>query len=155
MHSKTRATSALYHSKIDLWLLILISLSVIGAVAWLISLEGTYTVKGISFGIALLTINIALPIWLVVRCHYTIGAHALTIGFGPLTWSIPFNCISQVANTTELSLSPSLSLQRLKIVYGADKEILISPKHQAEFLKQLSIKIAEHKPVPTEQLRDV
>jgi len=155
MQPKTNgATSDLYHSKIDLWLLILISISVVGAAAWLISLEGTYTFKGISFGIALFFVNIALPIWLVVRCHYTIAEHELIVGFGPLTWSIPFNSISQVANTSELSLSPSLSLQRLKIVYGAGKKILISPKHQEKFIEQLSIKIAAHKPVATEHLRN-
>ncbi len=131
---------SIFKSKVDLWLIILLSISISGATAWLISLEGTYTAKGIAFGITLLLVNITLPIWFLLRCSYIINTttNSLVVRFGPVTWNIPFSSISQVTNTSELGFSPSLSLKRLKIVYGQGRMILISPKHQEQFVKELT-----------------
>ena len=145
MNSRQPHDNHMYNSKIDLWLTILVSLSLIGGSAWLISLEGTYTIKGFAFGFALFTLTIAMPIWFVARCHYTIGSNALEIAFGPFSWSIPFHSISQITNTSELSFSPCLSLERLKIVYGSGRTILVSPKQQAQFMQELSKQLSTHR----------
>lgn len=128
-----------YYSRIDLWLLIFLALSICGATTWLISLEGTYSPKGISFGIALLIFNIILPCWVLVRCSYTIATsnHTLIVRFGPITWNIPFKSILQVSRSNELSFGPALSLERLKIVYGKNRTILISPKQMEVFSHEL------------------
>jgi len=139
MKSENSIDEKTYHSQIDVWLMILMSLSISGATAWLIDLEGTYTLKGALFSLALLTFNIVLPLWILIRCHYKIDQsnNSLVIGFGPVTWYIPFESISQVSISNELSLSPALSLQRLKIIYGQNRVILISPKEVASFSDEL------------------
>lgn len=147
MKRKNDRKCSSYNSKVDLWLIILLSLSICGASAWLISLEGTYSAKGIAFGLVLLLFNITLPLWFIIRCHYVIDIDTgtLIIRFGPVTWNIPFNSISQVTNTSELSFSPSLSLERLKIVYGKGRVILISPKQQERFVRELTLQLnTEH-----------
>jgi hypothetical protein len=39
--------------------------------------------------------------------------------------------------SNSLLSAPAISLKRIAIKYGRNKTILISPKHQSEFLKQL------------------
>lgn len=141
MSSNPVVAKTTYRSKVDLWLIILFLISIGGASAWLISLGGTYTVKGLIFGLALLIINIVLPTWFLIRCNYTINTENLIIRFGPLNWSIPFNSISQISSSSQLSFSPSLSLKRVKIVYGADREVLISPNMPEKFIRELSLHV--------------
>jgi len=146
MKAENGINDTLYHSRVDVWLMILLSLSISGATTWLISLEGTYTTKGILFAIALLLFNIILPLWILIRCSYNISqaTNTLIIAFGPVTWNIPFDSISQVSETNELSFSPALSLVRIKIIYGKNRVILISPKELEHFSEQLRAQIAPH-----------
>jgi len=146
MNVQRKISDTPYDSRVDLWLLILFSLSISGATTWLISLEGTYTVKGIVFGITLLIFNIILPLWLLFRCNYRVNtaSNTLDIKFGPISWNIPFDSISQVSDSNELNFSPALSIARLKIVYGKNRSILISPKELEKFSQELRAQLKPH-----------
>jgi hypothetical protein len=78
-----------------------------------------------------------LPLWILATTRYAIGQGRLLVLSGPLRWSIPFAEIRAVRRSRAAWSAPALSLDRLRIEYGAGRSCLVSPADRAGFLAAL------------------
>lgn len=76
----------------------------------------------------------ALLIWLMLRTKYVVSDDVLTIHGGIYKVKIPLKDIISVESCSSLEAGPALSLDRLQIIYGNYKNILVSPKDKTGFL---------------------
>jgi len=87
--------------------------------------------------IGLCGIGVALPLWLIFSTRYLLGDVNLDVRSGPFRWVVPIGEITGIERTRALLSSPALSLDRLRIRYGASREIMISPENRDAFIRQL------------------
>lgn len=127
-----------FKSKVDNWVLILLASVVvfqsvaIGASA-LQADDPLVTTGLILVGIAVA----ALMTWLTLGTHYTVDRGILKIVSGPFRWRVPIDQITSVEATRSPLSSPALSLDRMRIRYGNNRRIMISPADKAGFLKAI------------------
>lgn len=127
-----------FRSKIDSWLLILLIVAVAGMlVAFVAVLSGNApgTEKLI---VAVLTfLGVLLIVSMLLRTHYTVDDEKLRIVSGPFRWTIAIPEITDISESHSALSSPALSLDRLKITYGRNRHILVSPADKKKFLKAI------------------
>ena len=127
-----------FRSKIDTWIAVVIALCVLVSIATVAaSLVLTESVVAIVVGASVLATGAGIPIWLALSTHYTLTDQALVVRSGPARWCIPLAEIKSIRPTRDPVSSPALSIDRLEIQYGAYKSLMISPREQAEFLREL------------------
>ena len=80
---------------------------------------------------------VALMLWLLLGTHYTVDRGLIRIVSGPFRWKVRLDEIQSVEETRSPLSSPALSLDRLKIVYGNGRRIMVSPADKAGFLKSI------------------
>ena len=85
----------------------------------------------------LLVIVLIFVLWTALGTSYTLDARSLHVRCGPFRWTIALSEIHSVTPTRDARSSPALSLDRLRIEYGARRPILISPRDQEAFLRDL------------------
>ncbi len=129
-----------YRSKIDAWyigLFFLVATVMIAGVivAWLT--EGTLrSVQGSAIALGV----IGFVAWVTFGTSYTLDDHELLVRSGPVFRRIDVRTITsmeQARGYERFRSSPALSLDRLKITYGAGKAVLISPAGRDRFLADL------------------
>jgi hypothetical protein len=129
-----------YRSKIDAWyigLFVLVFAVMTGALitAWIA--DGAMRGAQASF-IALGVIGFVA--WITWGTSYTLDGHDLIVRAGPLLRRIDVRTITHMEPAhgfARLRSSPALSLDRLMIVYGAGKSVMISPADRDRFLSDL------------------
>lgn len=127
-----------FRSKMDRWIVVLMVVVIITQV-WAIGAVATQAgdplvATGMIFlGMAI----IALIVWLTLGTYYVVDRGTLKIVAGPFRWKVPIEQISSVESTRNPLSSPALSLDRLRIRYGKNRRIMISPADQAGFLKAI------------------
>lgn len=129
--------AANYKSKVDTWLLIvLLSAVLVSALASIAVLAAGLAEL---WWVLLLTIGagVILPIWVLLSTRYKVQPDRLTIRSGPLMWHIPLSEITRITPTHSSLSSPALSLDRLRIEYGLDRSIVISPQDKERFIKHV------------------
>jgi hypothetical protein len=84
----------------------------------------------------LLCLLIGLAVWFMLSTRYELDGRALIVRCGPFTWEFAYAEILSVERTNDARSGPALSLDRLRVTC-ADREILISPRDQAQFLREL------------------
>jgi len=87
--------------------------------------------------VALLLASIFLVVWTLLSTRYLLDATSLTVRSGPFFWMIPLRQIHAISRTRDPHTAPALSLQRLRIEYGAGRSIMVSPREEAQFLAEL------------------
>jgi hypothetical protein len=126
--------TTVYQSKIDPWLLLVFFLVIIlsgsACVAAMIAGGNSMWITIAFTG----SIGIGLPIWLLFSTDYTLDCDVLAIRSGPFRWKVPVHEIENITPTSSPLSSPALSLDRLRIEYGAGRSIMISPLEEEEFL---------------------
>lgn len=132
-----------FHSKVDWWLLILV-LSAVAVCGWILA---AYWARLLAHGwvfASLLTLPLAagvlVPLWLVVSLRYFLSDEMLRVRCGPWQWRIAIPDITSVNPASDPLSSPALSLDRLRIEYGGDRAVTISPEPRDEFLRQLEFR---------------
>ena len=80
---------------------------------------------------------IGLIVWLMIGTHYTVDRGILRVASGPFRWKVPIDQISSVEATKSPLSSPALSLDRMRICYGKNRRIMISPADKAGFLNAI------------------
>ncbi len=129
----------LYRSKIDWWLALIIGITALGPPA----AEAIRIAKGDAAPGSLLTtllfcgFFVAVILLLAFPVQYEITASHLKIRSGVLRWAVPLAAIEQVYPTHNPLSSPALSLDRLKIDKTDGGFVMISPKDQDRFLRDL------------------
>jgi len=127
-----------FKSKIDRWILVLLLIVIvtqiiaIGSAAIQARDPATVTAM-ILLGIAV----IALMVWLLLGTHYTVDRGTLKIVSGPFRWKVPIDQITSVEATKSPFSSPALSLDRIRIRYGKNRRIMISPADKAGLLRAI------------------
>jgi hypothetical protein len=85
----------------------------------------------------LLVVVLLLALWTALGMSYTLDARSLHIRCGPFRWSIALKEIQSVTPTRDARSGPALSLYRLRIEYGTRHRIMISPRDQESFLRDI------------------
>lgn len=83
----------------------------------------------------------AFVLWITFLTYYELEHDALRVRSGPFSWRIPLGQISAVRPTNSSQSSPAMSMERLEILYGSGRSILISPANQEEFLRLLQQRV--------------
>lgn len=131
------AEAKVYRSRIDAWLLVvLIAAMAVSGFGALKSISAG-TSEGWWTGIAIALIGIGLPLWLLMATYYRFDDGALIVRCGPFRWRIPISQIGEVMPTSNPISSPALSLDRLKIVYGEGRALLVSPREKEAFRSEI------------------
>lgn len=126
-----------FKSKIDNWVLVCLLFSVsaclMGAsVALMVGGTANYV-----FAAIILVLGAGFPVWLYASTRYIVTGDDLKIVSGPFSWDIPIQLIVSLQETQSVSASPALSFDRLEIVYGEDKAIIVSPLDKTKFIQKL------------------
>lgn len=129
---------ARFRSKIDAWILVLLIVGIAGqvfALAAVVSDDASSAERSIV--IAITVPGILLMISILARTHYTVSDGKVHIVSGPFAWSIAISEITEISESHSALSSPALSLDRMKISYGHNKRVLVSPADKKGFLKAI------------------
>lgn len=127
-----------FRSKVDWWIRLLLALAIVGMFVGsaIAILEGADAVE-ITVTILASIAGLAFVVWLLLGTAYTVDRGMLTVRAGPLRWKVPLDAITGVEATRSPLSSPALSLDRLRIRYGKNRRIMISPADKVGFLKAI------------------
>jgi hypothetical protein len=131
-----------FRSAVDPWVYALVvSLPAVLLRAVIPALAGANSTVVFLTAIALVPLTL-LPVWLLMFTYYRVDSVILRIQAGPFSWSVPLEQIRSITlSRSKLSRSmvssPALSLNRLKIEYGRQRSVLVSPKNRAAFIEAL------------------
>lgn len=89
------------------------------------------------FAVLVILLALGLPLWLLFSTFYRVENGILHIRSGPASWKIKVSEIHSAEPSHSLWSSPALSLNRIKLIYGQGKHILVSPKDHQAFLKAI------------------
>lgn len=132
-----------FKSKVDSWIKLLLGAVIvvqtlaIGSAAFQAG-DPRATTAMILVGVAV----VGLMIWLTLATYYVVDRGRLTIVAGPFRWKVLIDEISSVEATRSPLSSPALSLDRLRIRYGKNRRIMVSPADKAAFLKAIGHEVA-------------
>ena len=133
-----RMAAKRFRSKIDRWIMVLMVVVIVVEVWALGSAAIQFRDPLMTTGAILIGISVVgLIVWLLSGTHYTVDRGMLRIASGPFRWRVPIDKINTVEATRNLLSSPALSLDRLRIRYGKNRRIMISPADKAGFLKAI------------------
>jgi len=133
-----RSPQMRFHSKIDVWLVVLVAGAAVAALLGSASLLRTGVNGALPIAALTTLLVLGLPIWLLAATYYSFEGKVLRIQGGPFRWIVPIEQIRSVTPSRALWSSPALSLDRLRIDYGKGRWILISPADKEGFLRELS-----------------
>jgi hypothetical protein len=125
--------------KRDLWLSIVIWLSVIGLLAAGLSpifQEGAGVIGGTTIFLICVSFAVFMA-WLWCATYYVLSDSELFIRCGPVTKSIPFDTIAKAKPIRSWVSSAATSSRRVEIHFGKYDFIHISPLDQETFLTEL------------------
>jgi hypothetical protein len=126
-----------YRSKIDAWMLGVLLMGMAVAAFGISHLPPAMPPPARGFAHAVAVIAIGLPVWVLLSTRYALSPQTLSVRSGPFSWNISLASITAVAPSSSNLSSPALSMDRLRIDYGGGKSLLISPRDQAKFLREL------------------
>lgn len=94
--------------------------------------------RRVLLALAAITALVALVVvWTVLSTYYEITHDLLVAHSGPFSWRIPLKGISSVHDSHSTRSGPALSMDRLEIVWGKGRALLISPEDKPGFLAAL------------------
>lgn len=122
-------------SKVDGWIIPVIVVAIAGMISALIAVMITETPWLMRAAVAASTAFVIVLLFSIfTRTHYTIANGELRVVSGPFRRTIPLSEITSIEPSRNPLSSPALSLDRLKVIYGKKKFVLISPADKAGFL---------------------
>jgi hypothetical protein len=133
-----RTKQARFRSRIDSWILILLIIAIGGMMLALVAA----LMNGVRRTEALILMAIIVPGTLLIvstllRTHYTVADGKIRVVSGPFAWNVPIAEITDISETHSPLSSPALSLDRLRISYGRNKCIMVSPEDKKGFLRAI------------------
>lgn len=126
-----------FRSTVDSWIYVFaisLPLIVIRAVAPTLA---DANVSTIMYSVLAIAPIILIPAWLLISTYYRVDSAIMRVQAGPFSWSIPLDQIRSITAERSLGAAPSLSANRLRIDYGQQRSILVSPKNRAAFIAAL------------------
>lgn len=128
-----------YKSKKDQWLVWITWFSnivIIVSVIYLFYIEGI-TTYSLVYGISMILVVLFLY-YLLNLTYYVITDTEIRVRSFFFKWNIRIDTIKKIFPTNNMLSSPALSLDRLMIIYGDEKKIMISPENKTEFLNDVA-----------------
>ena len=101
---------------------------------------GTHHLVRIPVGMMFLAT--AAVCWIGVATYYELRGDRLVIHCGPFTWRIPLVEVTEVRASASIRSGPALSMDRLEILYGDGKVLIISPADKERFIAILQRRAA-------------
>ena len=127
----------LFRSAVDWWFYLVVIASMAAVFFAIEPILETPTIPTVILAIAIFIGAVALPLWLLLGTVYRVDSDQLTVRSGPFTWRVQLDEIHRVTRSRSPVSSPALSLDRLEIVYGNGKQILVSPRNHEKFLEAI------------------
>ncbi|HSG59673.1 MAG TPA: PH domain-containing protein [Woeseiaceae bacterium] len=127
-----------FRSKVDWWIRLLLGFAVAGVSVAM----GSVVLEGADPVVTTVTIlcclaGLALFVSVLLGTVYTVDRGNLLIRCGPFRWTVPIDSITAVEETRNPLSSPALSLDRLRIRYGKQRQVMVSPADKAGFMKAI------------------
>jgi hypothetical protein len=123
----------MYKSKIDYWLIILLSVVFGGIVIQMI-------IDQFWYGLGIVIIPILFIGHMFTKTYYLLTEKELVIKCGfAFKKVLQIKDIRKISESSDLISSPALSIDRLEILYNKFDSVLISPKKKYEFIEALKI----------------
>lgn len=126
-----------FRSKVDGWLVLVIITTAIFCIGTALATAGTASLLSMLVVSLIVLLGVLFPVWLLRSTYYLLREHDLQVRSGPFRWSIPLQEIREVSSTRSPLASPALSLDRLRIDYGRDRSIMLSPEDRLTFTARL------------------
>ncbi|MGD8700555.1 MAG: PH domain-containing protein [Gemmatimonadales bacterium] len=138
-----QASSVVYPSKRDWWLVLLLWAAAIGMGAAAVGLWVDPAPLGLRAGLTpVLAVVAVLTLWILYSTRYSFERDRLVVRSGPFRWRVDLDSIVEVVPTRNPLSSPACSLDRLRIRYGSSRMgIMISPENKAAFLRDLVARV--------------
>lgn len=87
-----------------------------------------------------------LVCWTFMATYYELSADELVAHCGPFSWHVPLAEVTGIHASGSMRSGPALSLDRLEIVYGGGKVLVISPADKARFIAVAERRMAALRP---------
>lgn len=87
--------------------------------------------------LALVFLAALIVCWILISTYYELRTGELLAHSGPFTWRIPLAEVTDVRESSSVRSGPALSMDRLEIIYGGGRVLMISPADKADFLAAL------------------
>jgi hypothetical protein len=127
-----------FRSRVDPWIPILLIVAVAGMISALIAVLLGDAGRLEKWIVATVTVlGVTLIASTLLRTHYTVSCGNLRVVSGPFAWNIAIAEITDISETRSPLSSPALSLNRLKIRYGRNRCIMVSPEDKKGFLEAI------------------
>lgn len=75
--------------------------------------------------------------WIFISTYYELRGDQLVTHCGPFTWRIPLAEVTEVRESNSVRSGPALSMDRLEVVHGPGRVLIISPADKERFLAAL------------------
>ncbi|MEI7492231.1 MAG: PH domain-containing protein [Bacteroidota bacterium] len=122
-----------FRSKVDTWLLATLII-LLGGTASLMAYERIW------FMMVSIMLIAGFISYMLFNTIYRISGKTLIIRSGFLSrQTIEIGSITRISESNDIITSPAASLDRLEIIYGKRKRILVSPRDKTGFIKELSL----------------
>jgi membrane protein YdbS with pleckstrin-like domain len=127
-----------FRSKIDWWVRLVLITAVLTeiVVIWMIASESRDPVAT-TVVILVCILAIMLFAWVMFGTTYKVDRGTLRIRSGPFRWKVPIDQIHAVEATRSPLSSPALSMDRIRIHYGENRRVMVSPADKAGFLQAI------------------
>jgi hypothetical protein len=83
-----------------------------------------------------------LVCWILVATYYELGAKELVVHCGPFVWRVPLAEVTDIRESTTARSGPALSMDRVEVVYGGDRVLILSPADKIRFIATVSSRAA-------------
>ncbi len=124
-------------SKIDKWLLVCLIIAIIACLLGTSVMLKEGGALYLSLAVVTMIAGAGFPLWIFVSTKYIVRNGELKIISGPFSWVIPIESIKSVEEAQSIITGPALSFDRLDIIYGEDKTIVVSPVDKMQFIQRL------------------
>lgn len=126
-----------FRSKIDAWLLFVLVLSAAATLSAAGVVLRQASGMALLVPLAMVAIGAVLPLWILAGTRYSIVGSTLHVRSGPFSWRIPVASITSIKPSRSPVSGPALSLDRLRVEYGAGRFVLVSPVDHQAFVRAI------------------
>jgi membrane protein YdbS with pleckstrin-like domain len=122
MRAASARSTETFPTKIDAWLVLLVSAGVIAAFAGAAAAWQADPAEA-KFALWVIVSSWMLVAVLGLPCRYTLTEDELVVRSGIVRWRIPYAEITAIAPSREVWAAPVMSLQRVKITHGGGRSM--------------------------------
>ncbi len=125
-------------SKVDGWLIPVFIIAIVGMLAAFVTVLIEDTPFWLQLVMTVVSVLFCALLFAILKStYYVVADGKLKIVSGPFRWTIPVADIIEVSASRNPLSSPALSLDRLKVVYGRRRFMLVSPADKDGFIKAI------------------